>query len=83
MSKKEKLLARLVERPKDMTYEELVTVLSHCGFELLKPGASSARKFKHTETNAKLSFHEPHPTKIIKLYVIDQVIQKLEEMGYL
>lgn len=81
MSRKEKLLIRLQERPKDFTYDELVTLLGGYGFVLMKTKATSGRCFRHRETGEKIKFHEPHPSSIIKMYVIDQVIEKFREIG--
>ncbi len=79
MGKQEKLKARLLSKPKDFTWAELSTLLHSLGFELIK-GSGSRRKFFHKENNILLSLHEPHPSKILKRYVIEQVIEKLNEL---
>ena len=80
MAKKDKLKARLLSRPKDFTWSELESLLGSLGFELLK-GKGSRRKFVHTESKILINLHEPHPGNILKMYVIDQVIEKLKELG--
>ncbi len=80
MARKEKLWDKLFSRPKDFTWNELKRLLEGLGFELLK-NKGSRRKFIHHEKEILISLHEPHPSKIIKLYIIDQVIEKLEEMN--
>jgi len=80
MSRKDKLKTKLFSRPKDFTWQELEVLLNYYGFELFK-GKGSRRKFIHKETKKMINLHEPHPSNIIKLYVIDEVIQKLEELG--
>ena len=38
MSKKDKLIKRLLEKPKDFTFDELVSLLIYFGYELKKDG---------------------------------------------
>lgn len=80
MARKEKLFARLLSRPNDFTWNELKRLLEGLGFELLK-NKGSKRKFIHREKEVLIILHEPHPDKIIKMYIIDQVIEKLEEIN--
>ncbi len=80
MSKQEKLLKRLLSRPKDFTWNELIRLLNSYGFELLK-GNGSRRKFCHPESKLIISLHEPHPQNTIKQYAIDIVINSLKEQG--
>jgi hypothetical protein len=39
----------------------------------------SRRKFYHLGTGLIINLHKPHPTPIIKSYLIEQIIKKLEE----
>ncbi|MCW7755370.1 type II toxin-antitoxin system HicA family toxin [Desulfobotulus sp. H1] len=80
MGKKEKLLQRLHSRPKDFTWDELVSLLKALGFEIFQ-GRGSRCKFIHKETQTIISLHRPHPGNELKMYVMDQVIEKLSEMG--
>jgi hypothetical protein len=82
MSKIEKLIERLVSRPTDFTWDELVKILSHFGYEELKKGKTggSRRKFAD-ESKHIISLHKPHPGNIVKHYVINQVIAELKERG--
>ena len=79
MSKREKLLARLRSRPKDFTWEDLVSVLKHhdCAVE---KGAGSRRRFVHTPSGKHISLHEPHPANIVKMYVLDQTIEFIDAL---
>ena len=78
MTKAEKLLKKFLSKPKDLTYDELVQVLKYFGYSELTTG--SAKKFKN-ENNDLINFHKPHPGNIIKSYVINQIIEKLERNG--
>jgi predicted RNA binding protein YcfA (HicA-like mRNA interferase family) len=81
MSKYDKLLARLQTKPKDFTWRELVTLLRRLGYEL-HSGSGSRRKFRH-KSAPPFDTHEPHPQKVVKRYVIDQLLEVLEEGGFL
>ncbi|HIF9111639.1 hypothetical protein UB37_19660 [Photobacterium iliopiscarium] len=80
MGKQEKLEAKLLTRPKDFTWSELESLLGRLGFDLIK-GKGSRRKFYHKDSKILINLHEPHPEKVLKRYMIDQVIEKLEELG--
>ena len=82
MTKAEKLLKKFLSKPKDLTYDELVQVLKYFGYSELTTGktAGSAKKFKN-ENKDLIIFHKPHPGNIIKSYIINQIIEKLERNG--
>ena len=81
MSKKDKLVDRLVKRPKDFTFDEMEVLLSYFGYELKQGGAGSGVKFIKVGSNEVINFHKPHPSGILKRYVLDQVIEKLRKDG--
>lgn len=83
MSKKEKLLERLKNRPRDFTYEELRTLLNGFGYEEDQGGRTSGSrvKFINYETKSIISLHKPHPENTLKSYQIDDVIDELERQG--
>ncbi|MBO6088680.1 type II toxin-antitoxin system HicA family toxin [bacterium] len=82
MTKADKLLKRFKNKPKDFTYEELVQVLKIFGYTEFTTGKTtgSAKKFKN-DKNDLINFHKPHLGNIIKSYVINQIIEKLERNG--
>ena len=79
MSKKDKLINRLVKKPKDFTFDEMKVLLSYFGYELKQGGTGSAVKFIKSGSNEVINFHKPHPSGILKRYVLDQVIEKLRK----
>lgn len=83
MSKKDKLIDRLMSKPKDFTFEEMSSLLSYFGFKLKQSGTGSGVKFIKEESNEVINFHKPHPNGILKRYVLDQVIEKLRKDGLL
>jgi hypothetical protein len=76
MSKLQKAVARLLAKPMDYTWEELLALMTALGFELRTSGGSG-RKFLDPTTKATFFLHEPHPSSILKAYQVRAVIQFL------
>ena len=83
MSKKDKLIKRLLKKPKDFTFDEMESLLSYFDYELKQGGTGSGVKFMKIGSNDVINFHKPHPNRILKQYVLDQVIEKLRKDGLL
>lgn len=85
MSKKDKLIRRLLEIPKDFSYDELVNLLHYFEFEVENKGktSGSAVKFKNTRTGMRIYLHKPHPGNIVKKYILHDVIDMLKRGGFL
>lgn len=81
MSQKEKLVARLLKKPKDFTYDEMAALLSYFGYDLKQGGSGSGVKFIKVGSNEVINFHKPHPNGILKRYILDQIIEKLRKDG--
>ena len=80
MSKKEKLLQRIKSKPKDFTYDELKTLLNYLGFNEYNKGKTSGSAVKFVDIyNRTVELHKPHPSNIIKLYKIKEIIKQLDE----
>jgi hypothetical protein len=78
------LLQRLLSKPKDFTWDELVKLLINFGYSELRKGKTggSRRKFADAQQHV-IILHKPHPGNIVKEYVLRQVIEHLKEKGYL
>lgn len=78
MSKKEKLIKRFLDSPKDFTWDELVQLLKFYGYEEVKTGKTSGSrvKFINSENNI-IKTHKPHPKNIVKSYVLSEIKEKL------
>jgi len=79
MSRIDKLIERLLSRPKDFTWDEMMKILKHYGYEEIPRGKTggSRRKFVN-EYHEIISLHEPHPQKILKSYQINILIEHLK-----
>jgi hypothetical protein len=82
MSKQEKLSRRLLSKPKDFTWSELVSLMVALGFHMEK-SSGSGRKFIHEETEAVLFIHEPHPSKVLKPYQVRDTLTLLQREGFI
>ena len=84
MSKQAKLIARLTSKPKDFTFQELGTLLKGLGYRVSHAGktSGSAIKFVH-EMYPMIRLHKPHPSPIVKAYVIEAVLDVLKNEGLL
>jgi hypothetical protein len=81
MSKKDKLLKKFLSKPikKDLTFDELSTLLMACGFIKLE-GSGSAVKFYNEEKDTLINLHKPHPNNVLKTYLIKQIQDKLKDI---
>ena len=80
--KKEKLLAKLLNNPKDYRWEELSALLAVWGYyeaSTSKTGGSRRKFF--CEDRQPLYFHKPHPKGILKGYQIKKVVEILKSEG--
>lgn len=77
MSKKEKLIARLLGRPKDFHYDEAQTLLQYFGFEGNHKGKTSGSRVEFIRGNDMLLLHKPHPSGVLKGYQVKQLIDYL------
>jgi hypothetical protein len=80
MSAKEKLIARFRSLPKDFTWDELVRLFAAFGFILEQKGKTSGSRvlFFNEEKDLSYMAHKPHPTNVIKPYVMKQVLDLLD-----
>jgi hypothetical protein len=80
MTKREKALERLLGKPKDFTWDELLKVLTGFDYKQDNGGKTSGSRvrFIHTEY-APISLHKPHPKPVLKRYQIEDVINLLKQ----
>jgi len=84
MSQIKKLTARLLSRPKDLSWDELTSLLRQVGYEEEKGGKTggSRRRFMHPRA-APILLHKPHPGNTVKRYALIQMIETLRQEGLL
>ena len=78
MAKATKLITRFKEKPTDFTWQELVSLLLRLGF-VEEQGSGSRVKFYNRQRDCLIQLHKPHPAKILKQYVIKEVLLTLEQ----
>lgn len=83
MSKHEKLLDRVLRKPKDFTWDELKALLLGFGNVEAAGGKTggSRRRFVHKD-RGPIVLHKPHPGNELKSYQVMQIIMhlKVEEL---
>ena len=81
MTKLEKLKARILNRPSDFTFDELDSLLGKLGYveQRLGKTAGSRVAYYHYEMQSLIRLHKPHPSNILKKYVIEMVVKSLTE----
>jgi hypothetical protein len=81
MSRADKLVKRFLSKPKDFTFDELRQLLSSFGYEEEKAGktAGSRVSFYNDQTDDEIKLHRPHPSPVMKRYLLDLVEQRLRE----
>ncbi len=81
MSKHDKLIKKLLRRPRDFSCEELRTLLHGLGYEEESKGRVSGSRvaFIHRTTRHIIRLHKPHPGNELKLYQVDQIIKVLKD----
>lgn len=80
MSKKEKLIARLLSRPKDFSYDEARTLLCSLGFEERSKGRTSGSRIEFAKGKDTILLHKPHPSGVLKPYQVKQIIDTLKTL---
>lgn len=85
MSKKDKLIARILAKPKDFTYDELRKLLNGFNYTEDNSGKSSGSRVAWIQEKGKhvIRLHKPHPSNILKSYQINQIIEELKSEGYI
>ena len=85
MNKREKLTRRFRTLPKDFTFDEVETLFNGYGFTLLSKGTTSgSRVMFYNESDQKAYImHKPHPSNIIKGYLMRDILNFLKSNGYI
>ena len=80
MSRLEKEIDRLKSKPKDYTFDEAKNLLNKLGFFENNKGKTSGSRVEFRDKfGRKLTLHKPHPSNIIKMYKINDLLKDLQE----
>ena len=80
MSKKEKLIARLKEKPKDFSFEEVMQLMGYFGYSIVSGGKTGGSRIAFSnEKKDYIRMHKPHPRSILKSYQVQNLIDDLKE----
>ncbi len=79
MGRKEKLIKKLKNNPKDFTFEEMKALLELLGFVMSNKGRTSGSRVKFMKNNIPIILHKPHPRKELLEYQIRQIVDTLEK----
>lgn len=85
MSQVEKILMKIKNNPKNVTFDEMTYFLSSLGYDKSNKGKTSGSRvifIKETELGKKvIMLHKPHPQKEMKEYAVRQVMEQLKGFG--
>ena len=82
MSKEEKLLERFLSLPKDFTFNELVTLLSHLGLKETKTGKTSGSRARFKDSDGLvIKVHKPHGKEAVKVCYLREIEDILRKEG--
>lgn len=82
MSQKEKLIRKLKSVPRDMTFDEVETLLRYLTYLRSNKGKTSGSRVMFTsDTHPPILLHKPHPRKELLEYQVKQLIEILEQEG--
>ena len=82
MGQKEKLIQKLKSKPKNMTFEEVETLLKYLTYTRSDKGRTSGSRVMFTsENHAPILLHKPHPRKELLAYQVKQLVDILEQEG--
>ena len=76
MGTKEKLINRFLASPKDFTFDEVQRLFALFGYTLKQKGATSGSRVEFISEDGQSSYimHKPHPSNIIKGYMMKQLL---------
>ena len=71
-------------KPKDMTFQEIETLLRYLSYERSDKGRTSGSRVMFvSETHPPILLHKPHPRKELLAYQINQLLEILKQEGLL
>lgn len=83
MSRKEKLILKLLNPGAVLTFHELESILFHLGYieKTLGKTAGSRKAYVHEVSMHIIRIHKPHPQNEIKFYIKNYIISELKNQN--
>jgi len=83
MSTNEKLIKRFLSHPKDFTFDEMVRLMAIFGYRVSNKGKTSGSRVSFFKEDCKnfITIHKPHPSNLIKTYILLEVEKLFIENG--
>lgn len=80
MGRKEKLLNRFLQLPKDFTFDETIALLGYFGYCIHNKGRTSGSRirFKNEDLGIYIDLHKPHPGSIMKQWMMKAIYDHLK-----
>lgn len=84
MGQKEKLIKKLLSKPKDFTFAEAETLLSYFNYVRSNKGKTSGSRVTFISSDNKpIALHKPHPQKELLAYQVKKIIAVLKQEGFI
>lgn len=85
MSRHQKLIEKFLSFPRDFSYDELTILLRRLGYEEMGRGKTSGSRvaFYNAEARHIIRLHKPHPSKNLRKYQMEMVLEELRKSGAL
>lgn len=84
MGQKEKLIKKLLSKPKNFTFSEAESLLAYFDYVRSNKGKTSGSRIMFiSEKHASILLHKPHPRKELLEYQLKQLIAVLKQEGLL
>lgn len=80
MTKKAKVIKRLVSIPKNFTWDEMTTLLKGLGFKEVGKKGGSHKRFMNDD-GVPIWLPKPHPENIVKRSYLREVVKVLKAEG--
>lgn len=80
VSKIDKIIKKLKNNSGNLTFEEVVSLLTYLGYNIDNKGRTSGSRIRFYKKGANaIIMHKPHPRKTLLSYQTKQILQKLKE----
>ena len=83
MTKIQSLIKHLKNKPNDLKYDDVRTILNHLGYKEYNKGKTSGSRvrFYHQVTGSIINMHKPHGKKCMSKGAVDDLVNYLSEKG--